>query len=86
MQANTDFEKMLGTPNNFGESGFPQFGTSSQGTGLQNDLFGYGGTQFIYGLSQIVQNLDENLTKTVARHQLQFGGRYRHERFGDLPD
>ncbi len=81
-----DFEKMLGTPNNFGEPGFPQFGTNQSGNGLQNNQFGYGGTQFIYGLSQIVQNLDENLTLTKGKHQLYFGGRYRHERFGDLPD
>ena len=81
-----NFEKMLGTPNNFGEVGFPQFGTSGNGTGLQNNGFGYGGTQYIYGLSQIVDNADENLTKTIGRHQLMFGGRYRHERFGQLPD
>ena len=77
-----DFESKLGTPNNFGEPGFPAFGSGE----LLNGLWGYGGTQFIYGLSQIVQNLDENLTLTRGRHQLQFGGRYRHERFGDLPD
>ena len=81
-----NFEKMLGTPNNFGEVGFPQFGTSGNGSGLQNNGFGYGGTQYIYGLSQIVDNLDENMTKTIGKHQLQFGGRYRHERFGQLPD
>jgi hypothetical protein len=81
-----DFGKLLGIPNNFGEPGFPQFGTNQSGNGLQNNLFGYGGTQFIYGLSQIVDNADENLTKTFGRHQLMFGGRYRHERFGELPD
>jgi len=77
-----DFEKQLGTPNNFGEGGFPAFGSGE----LQGGLWGYGGTQFIYGLSQIVQNADENLTKTMGKHQLMFGGRFRHERFGDLPD
>ena len=41
-----DFEKQLGTPNNFGEPGFPSFGSGE----LQNGLWGYGGTQFIYGL------------------------------------
>ena len=73
-----DFEKMLGTPNNFGEPGFPSYGSQL--------VWPYGGTQFIYGLSQIVDNLDENMTKTVGKHQMQFGGRYRHERFGQLPD
>ena len=77
-----DFEKQLGTPNNFGEPGFPSIGSG----GLISGLWGYGGTQFIYGLSQIVDNADENLTKTIGRHQLMFGGRYRHERFGQLPD
>ena len=73
-----DFEKMLGTPNNFGEPGFPSFGSQL--------TWPYGGTQFIYGLSQIVDNLDENMTKTIGKHQMQFGARYRHERFGQLPD
>ncbi len=73
-----NFEAKLGLPNNFGEPGFPNFGS--------NLITPYGGTQFIYGLSQIVTNLDENLTKTVGKHQMLFGGRYRHERFGDLPD
>ncbi|HEX4031621.1 MAG TPA: carboxypeptidase-like regulatory domain-containing protein [Terracidiphilus sp.] len=73
----TNFEQKLGTPNNFGEVGFPSFSLPI-GT--------FPGTQFIYGMSQIVTNLDENLTKTVGRHQMQFGGRYRHERFGTLPD
>ncbi|HEX4029487.1 MAG TPA: carboxypeptidase-like regulatory domain-containing protein [Terracidiphilus sp.] len=73
-----DFEAKLGLPNNFGEPGFPNFGSTL--------ICPYGGTQFIYGLSQIVSNFDENLTKTIGHHQLQFGGRYRHERFGDLPD
>lgn len=73
-----DFEKQLGLPNNFGEGGFPNYGA--------NLICPYGGTQFIYGLTQIVDTIDENLTKTVGKNQMQFGGRYRHERFGDLPD
>ncbi len=76
-----NFEAKLGLPNNFGEGGFPRFGEN--GSRLINPI---DGTQFIYGLSQLVTNLDENLTKTIGRHQLQFGGRYRHERFGYLPD
>ena len=76
-----NFEKKLGLPNNFGEGGFPRWGEN--GSRLINPI---DGTQFIYGLSQLVTNLDENLTKTIGRHQLQFGGRYRHERFGYLPD
>jgi hypothetical protein len=75
---NADFEKTLGTPNNFGESGFPNFGSTL--------ICPYGGTQFVYDAAQITSNLDENLTKTVGKHQMQFGGRYRHERMGTLPD
>jgi len=72
-----DYESMLGLPNNFGQSGFPQ---------LEPSLFYYYGTQWQYQENQIISNLDENLTKTVGRHQMQFGGRYRHERFFYLPD
>lgn len=75
-------EKVLKTPNNFGEPGFPAFGSGQ----LLNTNWGYGGTQFIYGISQIVSNLDENLTLTRGKHQFQFGGRYRYEHFGWLPD
>ena len=75
-------EKILETPNNFGEPGFPAFGSGQ----LLNALWGYGGTQFIYGISQIVLNFDDNLTYTHNKHQFQFGGRYRHEHFGWLPD
>ena len=73
-----DFETTLGLPNNFKQGGFPNFGA--------NLICPYGGTQFIYGLSQIIQDADENMSKTFGKHQFQFGGRYRHERFGDLPD
>jgi len=73
-----DYEKMLGLPNNFGQSGFPVIGS-----GL---FMPYGGTMFNYKINQIITNIDENLTKTLGRHQMQFGGRYRHERLGYLPD
>jgi hypothetical protein len=72
-----DFESEMGLPNNFGEAGFPE---------IENIVFPPNGTQFIYGVSQIIDTLDENLTKTVGKHQMVFGGRYRHERFGFQPD
>lgn len=71
-----DYEAMLGTPNNFGEGGFP---TVCCETGNLTS------SQFFYGMNQIVSTIDENLTKIVGRHQMQFGGRYRHERFNYLP-
>jgi len=77
-QANINFEAKLGLPNNFGEPGFPDINPS----GIEN----YFGSQWNYYESQIISNLDENLSKTVGKHQMQFGGRYRHERFGYLPD
>ena len=75
---NTNFEKMLGLPNNFNSPGFPTIGS-----GL---VMPYGGSQYSYKENQIISNLDENLNKTMGKHQMQFGGRYRHERFQYLPD
>jgi len=75
---NHNWEKDLGLPNNFGEPGFPNMGASL--------LFPYGGNQTRFGMSELLSNLDENLTKTVGLHQMQFGGRYRHERFGNYTD
>lgn len=74
---NIDYEQIFGTPNNFGETGFPQ---------ISGGILTLTGTQWNYKGVQIVSNLDENLTKTMGRHELKFGGRYRHERFGYLPD
>lgn len=72
-----DYEQMLGLPNNFGQPGFPSF------SGL---LMSFETTQFNYKESQIISDIDDNLTKIAGRHQMQFGGRYRHERFAYLPD
>jgi hypothetical protein len=74
---NLPYEQMLGLPNNFGESGFPNF------SGIMSIL---SSTQYQYKENQIISNIDENLTKTMGKHQLEFGGRYRHERFQYLPD
>jgi hypothetical protein len=76
--ANQNYEKLLGLPNNFSQSGFPNIGA--------NLIMPYGGSQYNYGMSQILTTLDENMSKIVGKHQMQFGGRYRHERFGYLPD
>jgi hypothetical protein len=75
---NEDYEQILGLPNNFGQSGFPNIGA--------NLIMPYGGSQFNYGMNQILSNIDENITKIAGKHQMAFGGRYRHERFGYLPD
>jgi Carboxypeptidase regulatory-like domain len=76
--ANSDYEAQLGLPNNFGQVGFPVIGA--------NLVMPYGGSQYNYGMSQILSTLDENFTKILGKHQLAFGARYRHERLGYLSD
>jgi len=70
---NANYESQLGLPNNFGEAGFPN------DTSL---IFPLTGDQNISWVSAITTDIDENLTKTVGKHQMQFGGRYRRGRFG----
>src|SRR5215471_10520241 len=73
-----NYEAQLRLPNNFGQTGFPAIGS--------NLIMPYGGSQWNYGMSQIISTLDENMNKVWGRHQFSFGGRYRHERFGYLSD
>lgn len=74
---NADFEQELGLPNNFGAPGFPEIaGTFSE----------FGGTQFQYGVTTTTYNVDENFTKIFGKHQFLFGGRYRFEHIGSIPD
>lgn len=73
-----NYEAQLGLPNNFGQTGFPAIGS--------NLIMPYGGSQWNYGMSQILSTVDENMTRLWGKHQFAFGGRYRHERFGYLSD
>ncbi|HZT37442.1 MAG TPA: carboxypeptidase-like regulatory domain-containing protein [Bryobacteraceae bacterium] len=73
-----NYEKQLGLPNDFGQTGFPAIGS--------NLIMPYGGSQWNYGMSQILSTIDQNLNKLWGKHQFAFGGRYRHERFGYLSD
>ncbi len=75
--ANINYESIFGTPNNFGETGFPQ---------INGNILALTGTQWNYKEVQVISDIDENLTKTMGRHEVHFGGRYQHERFGYLPD
>ena len=78
-QASLDnYEQKLGLPNNFGTIGFPAIGP--------NLLMPYGGSQWYYGMSQMLATLDQNFNKVAGKHQLAFGGRIRHERFSYLSD
>jgi len=67
-----NYESLLGLPNSLGNLGSP---------GITGFNGAWQGTQGSYGIHQIISNLDENLTKIAGKHQVQFGGRYRHERF-----
>lgn len=73
----TNYETKFGLPNNFGETGFPVI--------CSGCLMPFGGTQYQYQENQIIFDYDENLTKTVGKHQFHFGGRYRRERLSYLP-
>ncbi len=72
-----DYESMLNLPNSFGETGMPAFGGTIQA---------HNGNMFDYGLNDNIWTGDENLTKTLGKHQMQFGARYRHEWLHYQPD
>lgn len=75
---NVNYESMLGLPNNFGEVGFPTIssGMFGMGTSQQNNV----------EHANIISTVNENLTKTLGKHQMQFGGSIRHERDADKPN
>jgi len=73
-----NYEEQFGLPNNFGQIGFPAIGP--------NLFMPYGGSQWLYGMSQRLTTLDENLNKIWRKHQFAFGGRIRHEKFGYMSD
>lgn len=73
-----NYESQFGLPNNFGQIGFPAIGA--------NLLMPYGGSQWNYGMSQRLTTLDQNFNKIAGKHQLAFGIRVRHEKFGYMSD
>ncbi len=84
---NYDYESELGLPNNFGEVGFPIVEGSSTSQGNVADILQpFDGTMFNYSVTYTDYTADENLTKVLGKHQIQFGGRYRFEHLGSLPD
>lgn len=86
-----DWESKLGLPNNFGELGFPNIPAQGSTVGVPtgtngSPLYALTGTQSRWGGPEIISNIDEDLTKTLGKHEFYFGGRYRHNRLGVLPD
>lgn len=75
----TDYDAILGLPNPFKRGGFPWI----ESTGFGMDY--YPGINYTLNYAKVV-NFDQNLTKIYGRHELQFGGRYRHELLDTLPD
>jgi hypothetical protein len=74
----TDYESMMGLPNNFGEVGFPS---------VTGPIVGLGSSQTNNAkVAQIATTLDENLTKIAGKNQMYFGFRFRHNRNGDKPN
>ena len=69
----------LGMPNPFNETGLPNF--SGTGFGM---VYSYADNKR-NNITQVV-SVDQNFTKIRGRHELQFGGRFRHERLHVLPD
>jgi hypothetical protein len=69
----TDYSKNFGLPNPFGAVSYPEF----TGTGLSG--YGYYRDTIFDSPSWYVQ-VQENATKVVGRHELQFGFHYRYDR------
>lgn len=73
------YSDMLGMPNPFGAAGWPRI-TSTGLTGYEFRNVNTLGTPYVY----IV--LDDNATRVVGKHELQFGGRLRYDQHNLLPD
>ncbi|MFN7937348.1 MAG: carboxypeptidase-like regulatory domain-containing protein [Bryobacteraceae bacterium] len=73
------YADQLGLPNPFDEFGFPNITT----TGLRMEYITAANRR-----NSIVKifNIDQNFTKIHGRHEMQFGGRLRHEGLNILPD
>lgn len=83
-----NYTSQLGLPNPFGQLTFPGiFGTTNPGVGNQQGSLLM---NFYYGTyrssSEMISQIDENITKIIGKHQLQFGVRYEHERISQFPD
>lgn len=73
----TNFEAQLGLPNNFGALAMP----NTSGT-----LYSLSASQRDWGSTEVILSLNEDLSKTIGKHQTFFGGRFGYEQMGVLPD
>jgi hypothetical protein len=74
----TNYEQALGLPNNFGQLGLP----ITEGASTYNLAY----TQNNWGGGEVLLNLNEDLTKTIGKHSVSFGGRYGYSQADVLPD
>ncbi|MGH9838592.1 MAG: TonB-dependent receptor domain-containing protein, partial [Blastocatellia bacterium] len=75
-----DYPKQLGLPNPYGEIGWPNL----VNLGLTNYTYIEGDNR--RALYSIVTNAEQNYTWVKKTHNIQFGGRFHHERQHLLPD
>lgn len=75
--ANVNFEAQLGLPNNFGATSMPN---------VSGTMYPLSGTQRQWGSGEVILSVNEDLTKTLGRHQIMFGGRIGYDQLGVLPD
>jgi hypothetical protein len=73
----TDYESLLGLPNNFGALGMPQ---------VSGNIYPLTATQISWGGGEAILSGSEDLTKTLGKHEISFGGRYGYQQMGVLPD
>ena len=74
-----NYAAQLGIPNPFNKTGFPEIRSTGL-TGVDTGESGNTEEDFTH-----IFSVDENLTKVVGRHQIQFGGRFHYEQVDDFP-
>jgi hypothetical protein len=77
-EGENDWHKQLGLPNPFNVGRWPQI----QGTGLSSYQLITNDTKMNYENNYVV---DDNVTKIHGKHELQFGGHFRHDFLNILP-
>ncbi|HEY4356605.1 MAG TPA: TonB-dependent receptor, partial [Acidobacteriaceae bacterium] len=75
--ANTNFEAQLGLPNNFGSLSMPN---------VSGTVYPLSASQRQWGSTEDILSINEDLTKTLGRHQIMFGGRVGYSQVSVLPD